>query len=181
MHRIATLALASSFTLAAACATSSSTAISETVDTTTTAADPTTEPDPMAVAQTTLTTTLIVETSTPVAGGPLLVRQQVTNTTSTAQRFCTYHTLFEGLRNDILAVSVEGRAVDYRGIMAKRAPPTAKDFIVVAPGETKTSDPVDVSAGYPLPAGEVTVTFTGNGISGLPAGTPTIVQVPPGS
>lgn len=113
-----------------------------------------------------------------VAGGPLLVRMRVQNPSTTSARFCTYHTLFEGLRNNILEVTdAAGVAVPYRGVMAKRAPPGRKDFVEIPAGGVLVSEAVDVSEGYALPAGTGTLTFTGSDISGLSASPPVKIDV----
>jgi len=120
----------------------------------------------------------LVTTSATVVGGPLLLQMQVHNPTTTAARFCTYHTLFEGLRNNILDVKdAAGVTVDYRGVMAKRAPPGREDFRTIAAGATLVSDPVDVGEAYALPAGKGTIAFSGNSISGLSASAPIAVDV----
>ena len=104
------------------------------------------------------------------AGKPIELRMRVKNSTGKPQKFCTYHTLFEGLRNDLFEVKrADGTELDYRGMMAKRAPPDADDFITLASGEERTSDAVDVSEGYAFTAGTFSVVFTGGSISGLPA------------
>lgn len=108
----------------------------------------------------------------------LELRMRVKNPTSKPQKFCTYHTLFEGLRNDLFEVKrADGSALEYRGMMAKRAPPDADDFITLAPGEARVSDAVDVSEGYAFTPGTFSVVFTGGSISGLPASKPLSLTV----
>lgn len=110
---------------------------------------------------------------------PTSVILQVQNPTSTTKTFCDYHTPFEGLRNDIFEVGgAGGVALDYRGMMAKRAPPGDDDFLDVTAGQGRTSDPVDLLEGYALTAGTWTVRFSGNAISGLPASTTLTLTVP---
>ncbi len=112
------------------------------------------------------------------AGKPIELRMRVKNSTSTPQKFCSYHTLFEGLRNDLFEVKrADGSELEYRGMMAKRAPPDADDFITLAPGEARTSEAVDVSEGYAFTPGTFSVVFTGGSISGLPASKPITVSV----
>ena len=80
------------------------------------------------------------------AGSPVELRMRVKNSTGKPQKLCTYHTLFEGLRNDIFDVKTgDGSKIDYRGMMAKRAPPGDDDFITLAPGEERIGNPVDIS------------------------------------
>jgi len=112
------------------------------------------------------------------AGSPIELRMRVKNSTGKPQKFCTYHTLFEGLRNDIFDVkNADGTKLDYRGMMAKRAPPGDDDFITLAPGEERTSNPVDISEGYAFSSGAFTVMFSGGAISELPASAPLIIIV----
>ncbi|MGV3622933.1 MAG: hypothetical protein ACO1OB_19090 [Archangium sp.] len=112
------------------------------------------------------------------AGGPMEFQLRVRNTGTAPQKFCTYHTLFEGLRNDVLDVkSADGRELEYRGMMARRAPPGPEDFVTLEPGDERTSEPVDVSEGYAFTAGKFTVVFPGGGISGLPASAPVSIEV----
>ena len=112
----------------------------------------------------------LVAGAAPAAGQPVTLRLRVKNPTGAPLRFCTYHTLFEGLRNDILDVRrPDGSKLPYRGMMAKRAPPGPKDFLTVPPGGEALSEAVDVSEGYPFSAGAYSVVFTGSDISGLPA------------
>ena len=111
-------------------------------------------------------------------GQPIELRMRVKNATAKPQKFCTYHTLFEGLRNDLFEVKrADGSELEYRGMMAKRAPPDADDFITLAPGEERTSDAVDISEGYAFTPGTFSVVFTGGSISGLPASKPITVSV----
>ncbi len=111
-------------------------------------------------------------------GKPIEFRMRVKNSTGKPQKFCTYHTLFEGLRNDLFLVKrTDGTVIDYRGMMAKRAPPGDDDFITLAPGEERVSKPVDLGEGYAFDSGAFTVMFPGNGISELPASAPVIVVV----
>lgn len=109
---------------------------------------------------------------------PAVVTVTVANPTEQARVFCTYHTPFEGIRNDIFVVTAGGAEVDYRGKLAKRAPPGPEDFIRLAPGESRSAQ-VDLQEGYPLPVGPVTVAYRGTLISGLPDSAPVEVTVTP--
>jgi peptidyl-Lys metalloendopeptidase len=110
---------------------------------------------------------------------PTSVILQVTNPTSTTKTFCDYHTPFEGLRNNIFEVRSDGGvSLDYRGMMAKRAPPRDEDFLDVPAGQSRASGPVDLLEGYALTAGTWQVRFSGNSISGLPASTTLPLSVP---
>jgi hypothetical protein len=107
------------------------------------------------------------------------VIMRVENPTATTKTFCDYHTPFEGLRNHLFEVrGADGVVVDYRGMMAKRAPPGDDDFLDVPAGGSRQSDPVDLREGYALTTGTWTVRFAGNSISGLPASTTLTLTVP---
>lgn len=99
--------------------------------------------------------------------GPALLTFTVANPTDRARVFCTYHTPFEGIRNDIFVVTAAGAEVPYRGMMAKRAAPGPEDFLVMPPGSARQAQ-VDLREGYALPPGLVTVAYRGTAISGLP-------------
>lgn len=100
------------------------------------------------------------------------VMLEVTNTSGAKAEFCTYHTPFEGIRNDIFVVERDGEELPYRGMMAKRAPPTKKDHRTLKPGASITSEAVDLSETYALKSGTYTVRFRGGGVSGLPDSAP---------
>lgn len=101
----------------------------------------------------------------------------VNNPTDGPRTFCTYHTPFEGLRNDILVVRASGQRVPYAGIMAKRAPPGPNDFRTLAPGEQASASFL-LADGYTLDPGTYNVLFAGNAPSGLPASPAVIVSIP---
>lgn len=110
----------------------------------------------------------LVVTLEPLGKGSSQVRMTVTNTTSSVQKFCTYHTAFEGIRNDIFIVEdATGVELDYRGKMAKRAPPGPDAFIELQPGAAQTSRVVDLADGYDFARAEYRVRYRGTGISGL--------------
>lgn len=100
------------------------------------------------------------------------VTLEVANTSDEKAEFCTYHTPFEGIRNNIFVVERKGEELPYRGMMAKRAPPTKKDHRKLKPGSSVTSDPVDLAEVYELKKGSYTVRFRGGGVSGLPDSEP---------
>ncbi len=58
-----------------------------------------------------------------------------------------WHTPLEGMWNRYLQVSVGGTDIPYRGIMAKRGPPSAESYILVPAGETVSAS-VDMLKGY---------------------------------
>jgi hypothetical protein len=107
------------------------------------------------------------------AKGPGFVAFRVTNTSLRDQEYCVFHTPFEGLRNDIFEVWVDGVAVPYTGVMAKRAPPTRADIRELAPHQSSDWVELDLREGYAIGDGAVTARFRGGAISGLPA-SPTV-------
>jgi hypothetical protein len=124
-----------------------------------------------------LQVTLLPSLPTSTVGQPLLLQMQIHNPTTSTQRFCTYHTLVEGVRNNLFTVTAEGGdTVDYAGMMAKRAPPGPADFRDIEAGATIVSDAVDLADGYTLGAGRFTIVFDGNAISGLSPSAPTVVE-----
>lgn len=107
-------------------------------------------------------------TLTPGPGGSTTVVMEVSNPTDAALEFCTYHTAFEGMANDIFVVVREdGSEVPYRGKMKKRAPPSRQDFVKLRPGASKSAE-IDLTLGYDLPTGRYEVHYRGSGISRLP-------------
>ncbi len=141
-------------------------------------APPVQEVVPVKVADS-LEVTLLAVSKAFIAGQPVELRMKVRNPTTKPLRFCTYHTLFEGLRNDVLDVTGPSGEVEYRGMMAKRAPPGPEDFLSLAPGAEVESRTVDVSEGYAFTAGKFSVVFPGGSISELAASAPLVLQVEP--
>lgn len=114
------------------------------------------------------TNTLKVELST-TGQGTDEVTLTVSNPTEQAQRFCVYHTPFEGFSADFLeVVDSANTAMDYQGVMRKRAAPQERHYRTVAP---HASDVVSfkVGEGYALNGqAPYKVTFKGNAsINGL--------------
>lgn len=105
-----------------------------------------------------------------VGGGEVAMR--VTNTSTEPATFCTYHTPFEGIRNDIFIVERRGRERPYRGKLAKRIPPGPEDHRTLAPGATAGPATVDLTRDWDLSRGRYTVRYRGSGISGLPDSPP---------
>jgi len=58
-------------------------------------------------------------------------------------------TPLEGILGDLFEVTFEGRRLDYRGRMVKRGPPTADEFVTIAPGSL-TQATIDLGEGYDL-------------------------------
>jgi hypothetical protein len=114
------------------------------------------------------------------AGEGAEIEMTVSNPTGERRVFCTYHTPFEGIRNDIFEVhrADSGEELEYAGMMAKRAAPGPEDFITLAPNGYESAA-VDLTDGYDFPvSGDYTVHFPGNMISGLPASNDVMVTVP---
>lgn len=125
----------------------------------------TTDPNSTPAAE--LATTISVQQ--PVkAGSPLLLTFTVTNNTAKAQKFCKWHTPFEGFKNSYFTITdANGKEAQYKGIMAKRImPPPADAYMTVAAGKTEKVT-VDLLQVYEVPAGKYTITYQGSGISGL--------------
>lgn len=129
-----------------------------------------TNASPPAIASTGLQTRLDATDS-----GELLFT--VLNPTDGPRTFCTYHTPFEGLRNDILVVRSAGQRVPYAGVLAKRMPPGPDDYRTLGPGED-ASVSFPLADGYTLEPGSYNVLFAGNEVSGLPASPAVIVSLP---
>ena len=58
-------------------------------------------------------------------------------------------TPLEGILGDLFEVTLEGQRREYRGRMVKRGPPTADEFVTLAPG-THAHATVDLAEGYDL-------------------------------
>jgi hypothetical protein len=103
-------------------------------------------------------------------GPTVLLSLTVTNLGSENACFCDYHTPFEGIRNDFLTViGPDGKQMHYLGMMAKRLPPTEKNFSEVGPGKSVRVG-FDAWKGYSFSEpGIYRVQFLGNEtINGLP-------------
>ena len=74
-------------------------------------------------------------------------------------------------------LDASGAEVAYQGIMAKRSPPDADDYLLVRAG-TRAEAPIDLTSKYTLGSGDYTIRFTGNAISGLPASNTVTITVP---
>lgn len=113
------------------------------------------------------------------ADDPVEVKLTVSNPGRAHQNFCRYHTPFEGIQNDIFALTGPSGTLPYTGIMRKRAPAGPDDEVTLAPaggGEglgwafKQCEATVDLRDGYgKLPPGEYTLQFKGGDVSRLPA------------
>jgi hypothetical protein len=103
----------------------------------------------------------------------------VENTGVDKGMFCTYHTPFEGIRNDIFIVERDGGAeLPYRGKMAKRVPPGPQDHRTLKAGAKAGPVTVDLTEAYGLSSGTYSVRYRGTGIAGLPSSNPVRLVVP---
>jgi hypothetical protein len=101
------------------------------------------------------------------AGAPVSLSMTVDNPTEQPRTFCDYHTPFEAIRNDIFDVRDSSDAsVPYAGVMAKRSPPRADNYLVVKPRDSREAE-IDLLEGYKLAAGMYTVRYKATDISGL--------------
>ncbi|WP_426755031.1 protease [Myxococcus sp. Y35] len=95
------------------------------------------------------------------AGEPVEVVFQLSNPTAGTVRVLDWHTPLEGVLNTIFDVSRDGTSLDYRGPMAKRAPPTADSYRTLSPGMS-VEGKVDVARFYDLQApGTYHIAFRG--------------------
>ena len=93
------------------------------------------------------------------AAGNGQVEVIVTNTSRKAARVPRWELPSATLQAKLFQVSVDGKAVQYTGMMAKRGLPTAQDFVVIAPGQSLRSV-VDLASAYDLAkVGQYTVTL----------------------
>ncbi len=101
-------------------------------------------------------------------GEAIVLSMVVENISETKDSFCSYHTPFEGIQNNIFSVLRENKEIIYQGMVKKRIPPGKNDFIYLSPGESSgckvTLDGYDIDR-----KGSYRIQFSGNMISGLPA------------
>ncbi len=57
------------------------------------------------------------------------------------------------IKNDVFVVTVDGKPVDYHGMMKKRAPPGPEGFVNLAPG-AEYKKVIELSESYPIPPGK---------------------------
>lgn len=99
----------------------------------------------------------------------LSLRLLVENPTDGRRQFCSYHTPFEGIRNDIFEVrDAQGNELQYQGKMAKRAAPGKGDFVLLKAGASKSVD-FSLEDAYDFASGKYTIQFRGTDISMLPS------------
>lgn len=75
------------------------------------------------------------------------VRFSMTNPTAKAVRVLKWQTPFYGVDANLFSINVGGEKVAYTGRLIKRGEPTARDYMTLRPGETRSID-LDLSAYY---------------------------------
>ncbi len=104
-------------------------------------------------------------------GEPVEVTFRLGNPTDEKVSVLKWHTPLEGLRNNYLRVTRDGVEVPYAGMMLKRAPPDASDYVTLAPGESATGT-VDLTEAYDFQQpGHYRIEFTGELRDVAPKGT----------
>jgi len=89
----------------------------------------------------------------------VLVHFSLTNTTAGPLHILSWQTPFAGIEEDLFEVSRNGQLLPYLGPHYKRPAPTAEDYILLAPGETRTAT-VELSSAYDMAVtGEYTIRY----------------------
>lgn len=85
------------------------------------------------------------------AGAPqaATVRFTLTNTGRGTVRVLAWQTPFEGIEHDVFDVAYGNEPVSYVGMWAKRGAPTAADYLVFKPGESRSVE-LDLSEAYAM-------------------------------
>jgi len=111
-----------------------------------------------------MTTSLTCTLSGPAQvspGAPVELVFQLSNPSAQTLHVLDWHTPLEGVRNNIFDVSRAGTPLDYRGPMVKRGPPTADDYVTLAPGAS-VEGKVNVARDYDMRApGTYRIAFRG--------------------
>jgi peptidyl-Lys metalloendopeptidase len=94
-----------------------------------------------------------------VSGEAVPVKFTLTNTLSEGLYVLRWFTPLEGLAGDIFRVRRDGLHLPYHGILVKRAPPTAEDYVWLDAGGSISAE-VDLAEGYDFSQpGQYTVQF----------------------
>ncbi len=102
---------------------------------------------------------LTIERSWLVQSDDVVVNFSVTNDSGSPVRLLKWATPFEEVGENLFAVGLNGEEVRYIGKMYKRGTPQAKDYLTLAPGETR-SQAVELSSLYEMSRpGEYTVQY----------------------
>jgi peptidyl-Lys metalloendopeptidase len=85
------------------------------------------------------------------AGAPQAasVRFTLTNTGRTTVRVLAWQTPFEGIEHDVFEIGFGNEPVAYVGLWAKRGAPSAADYLVFKPGESRSVE-IDLSEAYAM-------------------------------
>jgi len=94
---------------------------------------------------------LSADTSSFGAAQDVILHVTISNPNPSSIKILNWLTPANGVQESLFTVARDGQLVAYLGMIAKRAAPTAKDYIVLAAGESLTRD-VDLSAYYDLSA-----------------------------
>jgi peptidyl-Lys metalloendopeptidase len=96
-----------------------------------------------------------------VAGGPAVIRFQLTNPTAAPLWVLRWNTPFEGWRGTIFSVSFRGTELPYQGPMVKRGDPGREEYLEI-PARESVSATVDLAEVYDIEApGEYRVEVEG--------------------
>ena len=79
----------------------------------------------------------------------VLVNVSISNPNKGAIRILRWYTPFDGVKEDLFVVTVNGKAVEYTGAEYKRPAPTEKDYIMLKSGETIETT-IDLAGYYDL-------------------------------
>ena len=94
------------------------------------------------------------------SGEAVPVKFTLTNTLSEGLYVLRWFTPLEGLAGDIFRVRRDGLHLPYHGILVKRAPPTAEDYVWLDAGGSISAE-VDLAEGYDFSQpGQYTVQFS---------------------
>ncbi len=94
-----------------------------------------------------------------VAGEPILLRFELTNSSDRTVHVLKWYTPLEGLRGNLFRVTRDGKELDYRGPMVKRGQPQLGDYAAIPSGESVSAE-VDLARAYDLSApGEYQLAF----------------------
>lgn len=77
----------------------------------------------------------------------VLVNVTISNPNKNAIKILRWFTPFDGVKEDLFAVSVNGKTPEYTGPEYKRPAPTEKDYITLSPGESMNTT-VDLAGFY---------------------------------
>lgn len=77
----------------------------------------------------------------------VMVNVAITNPNKNTIRILRWYTPFDGVKEDLFAVTVNGKAVEYTGADYKRPAPADKDYITLKSGETLETT-IDLAAYY---------------------------------